>query len=388
MSKDRIQVFKPLLPTVNELTPYLAQIDRSRIYTNYGPLVSAFEERLADLCGISRGLVVTSCNGTAALTQALLGVVGKEFNSKSLCIVPSWTFPATPASIIRAGFEPYFADVFSDGSLKPASVEKLIHKLRDEGRVVVAVMPVSPFGMPIDLLQWERFQIETGVSVVIDAAASFDSFTRIDSHNFYISHLPVVISLHATKLFGVGEGAFILTSNKKLAESIRRWGNFGFNDRREAQVPGVNSKMSEVAAAYGLALLDKWGAVRMEWAELTEQFRFNVNKISFLEPEKIRPSNWVSSYGIVNFSESSINLDKVMDLMAQRGVDTRRWWGLGCHTQPGYINYSRESMSETVRLGAKQLGLPFWRGLNSKEMDRVFAILMDVYMRVTRDGGD
>ena len=67
---------------------------------------------------------------------------------------------------------------------------------------VGGVLPVAPFGRPTDVVAWYRFRSRTGLPVVIDAAAGFDTIT--------LGAAPTVISLHATKVFGVGEGGFVM----------------------------------------------------------------------------------------------------------------------------------------------------------------------------------
>ena len=81
-------------------------------------------------------------------------------------------------------------------------------------------MPVAPFGSPIDPLQWAEFRDRTGVPVVIDAAAGFDAARP--------SSVPTVVSLHATKTLGIGEGALVLHADPAAIGDIRARANFGF----------------------------------------------------------------------------------------------------------------------------------------------------------------
>src|SRR5207248_1956374 len=106
---------------------------------------------------------------------------------------------------------------------------------------VGAVMPVMPFGQPVDMPAWQAFQEETGIPVVIDAAAGFD---RLEP-----SGVPGVVSLHAAKLLGVGEGGFVISKSSELIDSIRHRVNHGFGGTREAKVEAVNARLSEYSAA-------------------------------------------------------------------------------------------------------------------------------------------
>jgi dTDP-4-amino-4,6-dideoxygalactose transaminase len=67
-----IPVMRPMLPAAERLLPYLKQIDTARIYSNFGPLALAFEERLAAHFGLLETTVTTVANGTLGLALALL----------------------------------------------------------------------------------------------------------------------------------------------------------------------------------------------------------------------------------------------------------------------------------------------------------------------------
>jgi dTDP-4-amino-4,6-dideoxygalactose transaminase len=181
--------------------------------------------------------------------------------SGSICALPSWTFVASAAAVLDAGLMPYFVDVDRETwALSPDNLRQLI-KTSD----IRVVMVVAPFGAPIDCRSWEEFQSDTGISVIIDAAAGFDTFSRIQTN------LPYMISLHATKVFGVGEGAVII-GPPDFIKICRQWGQFGFDWDRTAYLPGINAKLSEYAAAVGLAGLDQWGVTRQAWVDLKKEF--------------------------------------------------------------------------------------------------------------------
>ena len=103
-----LALFRPRLPPASAILPYLKAIDSARWYSNSGPLVSSLKERLADYFGVPAGGVVTVANGTLGLELALQAVGARP---GTLCMMPSWTFAATPAAAIRAGLTPWFVDV-------------------------------------------------------------------------------------------------------------------------------------------------------------------------------------------------------------------------------------------------------------------------------------
>jgi dTDP-4-amino-4,6-dideoxygalactose transaminase len=359
-------VMRPQLPTVDQVLPYLKTMDAARWYANHGPLVRQFETRLADHFAVEPSRLVTASNATLAIALSLraLGVP-----AGSLCVMPSWTFVATAAAVVWAGLEPYFIDV-DPGTwlITPEDVLKVAAR-----RPVGAVIVVSAFGAPLDLKRWDTFARDSGIPVVVDAAAGFDSFRSRDG---YQAAAPVVVSLHATKVFGVGEGAVVLTGEPALANSIRAYSNFGFQGSRNAEVQGVNAKMPEYAAATGLAQLDRWTETRLCWDDLTT---------AFVEEVKARPQlglapdfgeGWVSCYGLVELPPA-VSASDAIDVLARYGVEARKWWGDGCHRHTAYEDFDRSALPNTDYLGRQVLGLPFWQGLSRTAIHLIFQALDD-----------
>lgn len=240
---------KPLLPLAEKILPYLEKIDRNRHYTNFGPLNASYQERLEV---VFKAPVVTASSATSALTACLMAY---DLPPKSFVACPSWTFVATPLSIMAAGHIPYFMDVDDAGRFISKS---FIYP------VCRAVVAVAPFGKPINVEAWDDFELP----VVIDAAAGFDAFSSI----CYPQNRPVVISTHATKTFGTGEGGLVVCKNKSLLEKVRKITSFGLTPEREVLFPAFNAKFSEYHAAVGHAELDGWATKRERFLEETRVF--------------------------------------------------------------------------------------------------------------------
>src|SRR5262249_46906195 len=184
------------------LAPYLAEIDAARYYANFGPLVRRFQDRLGGTIRFRAegGGVVTCANATLGLAAALMAQGG---GAGELCMVPAWTFVASPLAARLAGMVPYFVDVDATSwELHPAAAERAV--ARAPGRVG-AVMPVAPFGSPVSAAGWDEFQTATGLPVVIDAAGGFDGLE--------VGSVPAVVSLHAANMPGVGAGRLLASTN-------------------------------------------------------------------------------------------------------------------------------------------------------------------------------
>ena len=115
------------------------------------------------------------------------------------------------------------------------------------------------------------FPEQTGIPVVIDAAASFEAIS--DEPSRLLSELPVALSFHATKAFATGEGGCVITTDAELATSVTRSLNFGFYEDRESRSASTNGKMSEYHAAVGLAELDAWPAKHHAFLRMAETYK-------------------------------------------------------------------------------------------------------------------
>jgi dTDP-4-amino-4,6-dideoxygalactose transaminase len=355
----RLAVARPRLPTAEAIFPYLQRIDDARWYSNFGPLLTELEARLAARFG-GDTRVVTVANGTQALTLALTAM---DLPAGGHVAMPAWTFVATAHAVLQAGLTPWFVDVDEDTwCLDPATVA---HRLARAPQPVVAAIPVSPFGRPLDLAAWRAFRETTGIPVLVDAAAGFDTASD--------ARLPLVVSLHATKVAGAGEGGVLATEDHTLADRVRALSTFGFRGTRDSMVPATNAKLSEYTAAVGLASLDGWPAERLRFMRAAQMLRIGLTGLPQVEFQPGWGLEWITSVCSVTLPEGSA--DAVEKGLSARGVDTRRWWGLGCHASPAFADLPREDLAATDRLGRRVLGLPFSIDLSSAEISRIAAAL-------------
>ena len=356
-----IQVAKPRLPNASALLPYLRQIDQNAWYANHGPLALAFQARLADHWGVGAQDVVLVSNATVGLTLLLRSSGARQGR---ICLMPSWTFVASAGAVEAAGLIPHFVDVCPRTWVpEPAQIIALA-KRHDVGAVLI----VSPFGAPLDLPAWDAVRRETGIPVIIDGAAAFDTL-RHDGP-MPPRECPIAISLHATKVFGVGEGGAVICRDPEVMLRIRRFSQFGFSGSREAVVPGINAKLSEYAAAVGLAGLDEWPATRANWAAISRRYISQLPRGLALSPAF--GEGWVGSTFSVVWPALRPKLEASLNAL---GVSTLHWWSSGCHTQPAFVSCSAESLPVTERLARQTIGLPFWQDLDPAQIDAVCAAL-------------
>ena len=354
--QNALPVMRPKLPASSSVLPYLSEIDSNRIYSNFGPLSIRLEQRLAAHFRTGDHAVTSVANGTLGLVLAL---TAQQVPAGSLCVIPAWTFAASPQAAVLAGLVPYFVDVGArTWALEPDAIDDIIASAPGD---VGAVMPVAPFGQPIDVHAWDRFRSRTGLAVVIDAAAGFDTVVATGT--------PTVVSLHATKVLGAGEGGFVLCDNRDLVADIRRRMNFGFRGSREAVVPAINAKLSEYHAAVGHASLDEWHRARAEWLRVAGRYRDALHRSSVARVYDGFGETWVSSVCVLSLTGTDAG--RLEQRLATAAVETRRWYGDGAHAHRSTSAYPRAPVPVTEELSRITLGIPMFRDLTPADVDRV-----------------
>ena len=354
---------RPRLPAAAAVLPYLERIDEARWYSNFGPLVTELEQRLAARLGVG-AMVCTAANATQALAYALKAM---DLPAGGLVAVPAWTFVATAHAVLQAGLVPWFMDVDPETwMLSPETVEAAVRRVPG---ALVAALPVCPFAAMPDLAAWRALREATGVKVLIDAAAAFDTLVEADP--------PACVSLHATKVLGVGEGGYLATTDPVLFERFRRLICFGFMGSRESPFPSSNAKLSEYAAAVGLAALDEWTSERLRYLRASQHLR-----IALMGQPEVRfqsgwGSDWVTSVCVVGLPEGSAA--EVETALEAVGVETRQWWGQGCHRSPAFTDCPRDTLPVTDVLAASTVGLPFAVDLPPEQVQRIAHALAAVF---------
>ncbi|HKA39582.1 MAG TPA: DegT/DnrJ/EryC1/StrS family aminotransferase [Burkholderiales bacterium] len=234
-------VTQPALPPLEDFVPYLEQIWNSKILTNGGPFHQRFEQALCDYLGVKH--VSLLANGTIALMTALraLGIAGEV-------ITTPFTFAATAHSLVWNGISPVFVDIDRASlNLDPDRIENAITPRTS------AIMPVHCYGRPCDVDQIQEIAENRGLKVIYDAAHAFGVQCL---HGSVLNHGDLsVLSFHATKVFNTFEGGAIVCHDAAKKQQIDRLKNFGFVDEITVETPGINGKMSEIIAAFGLLQL-------------------------------------------------------------------------------------------------------------------------------------
>lgn len=349
-----IPVMRPRLPGADALLPYLRRLDSARWYSNFGPLVQELEARLTAHWRLPPGGVLSLSNATQGLSVALQAVGAPP---GSLCLMPAWTFVATAHAAIQAHLRPYLADVDETGGmLTPALAEAALAAAPGP---VGAIMPVCPFGAPLDWDGWARFQQRTGIPVIIDAAAAFDSVRP--------GPVPAIISLHATKTLGAGEGALLLCADTDLVARARARSNFGFLGNHISHTVATNAKMSEYHAAVALAALDQWPETRRLWQVALERVRNAAAALGDIHWPAGLADDYVCSSPTIRVKDAAA----MVVTLRQDGIEARKWWQDGLASHPAFAQCDAMPLPVTARLAHATLALPCWLDLDDAVAERL-----------------
>jgi dTDP-4-amino-4,6-dideoxygalactose transaminase len=257
--KQPVYVTQPLLPDLQDFLPYLETIWENNILTNGGPFHQQLEQALCDYLGVKH--ICLFANGTLALMTALqaLRVSGEV-------ITTPYSFVATAHSLLWNGIKPVFVDVDPVTlNLDPGKIEAAITPH------TTAIMPVHCYGQPCDVAAIEKIADNYNLKVIYDAAHAFG--VRHDGTSVLNYGDLSVISFHATKIFNTFEGGAIICPDAKTKLRIDRLKNFGFVDEVTVVAAGINGKMSEINAAFGLLQLKGIDAAREQRRAIDSRYR-------------------------------------------------------------------------------------------------------------------
>ncbi len=241
MNNKPITVTQPFMPPMEEFMPYLEQIWENKWLTNNGPLQRQLEEELADYLGVK--YISLFANGTLALMSAL-----QALNIKGEVITTPFSFVATTHSLWWNKNTPVFVDVDPVyGNLDPAKIEAAI---TDK---TTAIMPVHVYGNPCEVEEIDRIAKKHNLKVIYDAAHAFG--VKKNGESILNFGDLSILSFHATKVYSTIEGGAIISHTPEMKHRIDNLKNFGFRGETVVEEPGINAKLNEVQAAYGLLQL-------------------------------------------------------------------------------------------------------------------------------------
>ncbi len=345
-----------------------------------GPRVAGFEAAFAKYIGTEHAVAVNS--GTAALHVALLahevapsirGADVRSAKSQDEVIVPAFSFAATANAVLQAGARPVFVDVGEDdGNMDLAQLEAAV---TDRTRAVIAV---HLYGQPCDVESVAATCARRGIALIEDAAQAVGaSFGGKRVGNFATG----CFSFYATKNLQTGEGGMITTDDDAIADRARMLRSQGERTRYVTEELGYNYRMSEVAAALGLAQLPKIDVRnerrRANAARLNELLAPLEDLGKLVLPRTLPGRTHVWHQYTVRVRAGR---DALQAAMRERGIETVVFYPAPIHRQPLYqrLGYGDLDLPVAQRLAEEVLSLPVHPALTSDDLEQIAKAVVDL----------
>jgi len=362
MSKSPIYVTQPTLPPLDEFIPYLEKIWDSKILSNNGPMHQQLEKELAEYLGVNH--VALFNNGTNALLTAL-----QALDLSGEVITTPYSFIATANSIVWNGLTPVFVDIDTETlNLDPKKIEAAI---TDK---TTAIMPVHCYGNSCDVDTIKTIADKHGLKVVYDAA---HAFAVKDTNGSILNHGDLsVLSFHATKVFNTLEGGAIICHNQQVKARIDKLKNFGIVNEETISDAGINGKMSEVNAAFGLVQLKYVDEALQNREAVDQSYRkklSNIKGINIVDKVDGLKSNY-SYFPILIEEDYPLNRDELYQKLKAESIFTRRYFYPLISDADPFKKYPSSEVSNlkvAKNIADKILCLPLFPNLDDRSIQRI-----------------
>jgi len=368
MINKPVYVTQPYLPPLEEFIPYLEQIWENKWLTNNGPFHQTFEQALCDHLGVEHLALFT--NGTIALVTALqaLRITGEV-------ITTPYSFVATAHSLVWNNIKPVFVDIEPETcNLDPDKIEAAITPQ------TAAILPVHCYGYPCAVERIQKIADIYGLKVIYDAAHAFG--VKYDGTSLFRHGDLTVLSFHATKVFNTFEGGAIVCPDAKTKQRIDFLKNFGFADEVTVMATGINGKMSEVNAAFGLLQLKHIDAAIARRKEIDGQYRQmlrNAKGISLFSLPKKTVGNY-AYFPILVEPDYPLGRDDLYQKLREANIFSRRYFYPLISDMPMYRGLPSAvaaNLTQAQRIAGKILCLPIYPDLSDEDVRRTVDIVLE-----------
>ena len=369
MGKDTIiTVTSPLLPDLDEFHELLKEIWESKWITNNGQFHQQLEKALSEYLGVEYLSLFT--NGTLPLITALqaMHVTGEV-------ITTPYSFVATTHALWWNGIKPVFVDIDpANCGIDPEKIEAAITPK------TTAIMPVHCYGKPCDTERIQAIADKYGLKVIYDAAHAFG--VEVNGESVLRKGDMSTLSFHATKVYNTAEGGALVVKDAETKKRVDYLKNFGFAGETEVVAPGINSKMDEVRAAYGLLNLRQVDDAIEKRHQVAVRYREalrNVKGIRFFDDMPGVRHNYSYFPIFVNAEEYGMTRDELYFKMKEQGVYGRRYFYpliSTFSTYKGLPSAAVENLPVATRIANEVICLPMHHGLTEDDLRRIIGLVL------------
>ena len=363
MEKKVITVTSPLLPSLEDLMPYLQDIWERKWLTNNGHYHQELEKALCEYLKVPYISLFT--NGTLPLMCALqaLRITGEV-------ITTPYSFVATTHSLWWNGIKPVFVDIDPETcNMDPDKIEAAITPK------TTAIMPVHVYGKPCDVERIQEIADKYGLKIIYDAAHAFG--VEVNGKSILNAGDMSTLSFHATKVYNTVEGGALICHDEQTKKRIDYLKNFGFAGETTVIAPGINGKMDEVRSAVGLLNLTQVDAAIEARHQVANRYREALRGVKGIRVMEDMPGvrhNYSYFPMFIDAEEYGMTRDELYFKMKENNVLGRRYFYpliSEFSTYRGLESARPENLPVAKRIADSVSCLPMYYGLTEEEVDQV-----------------
>lgn len=368
MNNKQITVTSPLLPSLEDFIPYLQQIWDSKWVTNNGSFHQKLEQALCEYLGVKYISLFT--NGTLPLITALqaMRITGEV-------ITTPYSFVATTHALWWNGIKPVFVDVDpTTGNLDPDKIEAAITPK------TTAIMPVHVYGTPCNTERIKEIADKYGLKVIYDAAHAFG--VKKGGESILNAGDMSTLSFHATKVYNTIEGGALVMHDAETKKRIDYLKNFGFAGETTVVAPGINSKMDEFRAAYGLLNLKQVNAAIAARKRVALRYREalkDVDGITFFDDQSNITHNYSYFPIFVDAEKYGMTRDELYFKMKEQNVLGRRYFYpliSDFSTYRGLESAKPENLPNARKMADSVICLPMYHNLTDENIEKIVSLII------------
>ena len=355
------------MPDLEELNQFLQDIWQRKWITNNGHYHKELEKALCEYLDVPYVSLFT--NGTLPLITALqaLRITGEV-------ITTPYSFVATTHSLWWNGIKPVFVDIDpSTGNLDPDKIEAAITPR------TTAIMPVHVYGKPCDTERIQEIADKYGLKVIYDAAHAFG--VKVNGTSILRAGDMSTLSFHATKVYNTIEGGALVMHDEQTKKRIDYLKNFGFAGETEVVAPGINSKMDEMRAAYGLLNLkqvDEAIEARHQVAIKYREALRDVEGITFFDDMPGVKHNYSYFPIFVDAEKYGMTRDELYFKMKEQNVLGRRYFYpliSTFSTYRGLDSAKPSNLPNAHKMADEVICLPMHHALSDEDVNRIIELI-------------
>lgn len=368
MENKQITVTSPLLPPLEEFTPYLEDIWKRKWLTNNGHYHQELEAALCDYLKVP--FISLFTNGTLPLIVALqaLRITGEV-------ITTPYSFVATTHALWWNGIKPVFVDIDPNTcNIDPNKIEAAITPR------TTAIMPVHVYGKPCDTIRIQEIADKYGLKVIYDAAHAFG--VEVNGDPILKFGDMSTLSFHATKVYNTIEGGALICHDAKTKQRVDYLKNFGFAGETTVVAPGINGKMDEIRSAYGLLALKHVNAAIEARHQVAIKYRDtlkDISGISYMEDMPGVKHNYSYFPIFIDAEQYGMTRDELYFKMKEKNVLGRRYFYpliSNFSTYRGLDSARTENLPVATKLADSVICLPMHHELSDKDVERILNLII------------